>query len=283
MPSLGITALEASRNALLSADIEPQQLDLIITATLSPDHYFPGIGVQLQHGLGLKTTPAMDIRNQCSGFLYALNTAQLYIASGQYDRVLVVGAEIHSKLIDLSTRGRDISVLFGDGSGAVVLEACEDPKGGILSFQLHSQGEHYNKLWLSRPGTAAERFVDDEVPTNEFYPQMEGRTVFKHATHRLIETLNEILDKSNLQAENIDHFLFHQANLRINEFVASRMGIPERKTHNNIQKYGNCSAASLPILLDECNKDGKIKPGDKICMAAFGAGFTWGACVLNWI
>ena len=275
-------AFEASKKALLSAGLEAKDLDLIITATLSPDHQFPGIGVKLQHKLGLSTTPAMDIRNQCSGFIYAMNTAKLFVASGQYKRVLVVGAEIHSKIVDLSTRGRDISVLFGDGAGAVIVEASKDDSADLLGFRLHSQGEFCDSLWLERPGTAKEFYIErEDLEAGRHYPYMEGRNVFKHATKRLQETIGELIEQNSIALDQIDHFLFHQANIRINEAVAKRLEIPESKVHNNIQKYGNCSAASLPILLDECLKEGKIKRGDLLCLAAFGAGFTWGGCLVR--
>lgn len=276
-------AYQAAVNSLESSNLQPNDIDLIITATLSPDHFFPGIGVQVQSNLGLITTPSMDIRNQCSGFIYALNTAYLFVSSGQYNRVMVIGAELHSKLINLSTKGRDIAVLFGDGAGAVILEPSDCHDSEILSFSLHSQGEHYNKLWLERPGTSAKNFIEaDDIANGKHYPHMEGRQVFKHATRRLQETVCKLIEKENLQIEDIDHFLFHQANLRINEAVATKLQIPETKVHNNIQEFGNCSAASLPILLDEQVKHGTVKRGDILCMAAFGAGFTWGGALLKW-
>lgn len=276
-------AFEASKNALDKANLKAADIDFIITATLSPDHHFPGIGVKLQDRLGLNTTPAMDIRNQCSGFIYALNTAVSFIATGQYERILVTGAEVHSKLINLTTTGRDIAVLFGDGAGSIILEAAESQENGFIGFQLHSEGKYFNKLWLDRPGTArGPHFIEPEdIELGRHFPFMEGRTVFKHATQRLQETLTHLLKTEGVSVESIDHFLFHQANLRINEYVAQQFGIPNEKVHNNIQKYGNCSAASLPILLDETIETGKINRGDLVCLAAFGAGFTWASCLFE--
>lgn len=276
-------AKEASIRALAAANLEAADIDLIITATLSPDHHFPGIGVKLQHLLGLTTTPAMDIRNQCSGFIYSLNTAKAFIATGQYNRILVVGAEVHSKLVNLSTNGRDVAVLFGDGAGAVIVEADNDPQTGIGPCLLYSQGEFANKLWIERPGTTGQRFIDHEdIELGRHFPIMDGRYVFKHATKRLEEAVKDVLIAGNKSVDDIDHFLFHQANIRINEHVAQTLGIPTEKVHNNIETYGNCSAASLPILLDEVVREGKIKKGDQICLGAFGAGFTWAACLLEW-
>ncbi len=276
-------ALEAARQALTSAHLEPSDIDLIIAATLSPDHYFPGIGVKLQHKLGLTTTPAMDIRNQCSGFIYSLNVAQALIGIGQYRRILVVGAELHSKLINFSTQGRDVAVLFGDGAGAIVLEASDDSDRGVKACQLYSQGEFADRLWINRPGTSGRRFIEmDDIEHGRHLPTMDGRYVFKHATKRLEEAVTSIIASQGLSIESVDHFLFHQANIRINEHVAESLGIPLSKVHNNIEKYGNCSAGSLPILLDECVREGRIKRGDLICLAAFGAGFTWASSLVRW-
>lgn len=276
-------ALEASLAALRNAKLKATDIDLIITATLSPDHHFPGIGVKLQHKLGLETTPAMDVRNQCSGFIYGLNMAQMAVATGQYQRVLLVGAEIHSKLIDLTTRGRDIAVLFGDGAGAVILEPSPNPEAGILSCHLYSQGEFADRLWIERPGTTKARFMEEgDIAEGSHFPKMDGRYVFKHASTRIQETITKVAEHNKITIDDIDHFIFHQANIRINENVAKNLGIPGSKVHHNIQKYGNCSAASLPILLHECVQAGKIRPGQLICMAAFGSGFTWAGSLIRW-
>lgn len=274
-------AYEASLNALADAKCRPEDIDLIILATLSPDHMFPGSSALLQARLGLETTPSMDIRCQCSGFLYSLNVAKLFIESGQYKRVLVVGSEAHSPVLDISTRGRDVAVLFGDGSGAVVLEASNDKTSRVGSVVLHSQGQFADRLWIERPGTRDGSWLTQQHrDEGKHFPFMEGRYVFKHAVERLAQVTNEVLIKEGLSVSDIDHFLFHQANIRINEKVAELLQIPESKVHNNIQRYGNCSAASIPMLLDETVRSGKIKRGDKLLMAAFGAGFTWAASVV---
>ena len=274
--------LKAAENALHNAGLKAQDLDLIIAATLSPEHFFPGTSAFLQTKLGLETTPALDVRCQCSGFLYALTIARALISVGQYRRVLVVGAEVQSPVLDMTTRGRDIAVLFGDGAGAVILEATDDPQYGLFESELHAEGKYADKLWLPRPGTKDKDWINhDDIDAGDIFPRMEGRFVFKHAVVRLQEVVNSTLIKANLTTDAVDHFLFHQANLRINEHVAQTMQIPAHKLHN-IQKYGNCSAGSIPILLDECVRSQKIKRGDTICLAAFGSGFTWGSIILRW-
>ncbi len=272
-------AYEASVRALQDANCSARDIDLIILATLSPDHQFPGSSALLQQKLGLETTPSMDIRCQCSGFIYSLNVAKLFVESGQYNKVLVVGAEAHSPILDFTTRGRDVAVLFGDGAGAVIISSnIGDSPSKIESIALHSQGQYADRLWLERPGTAREKWITaSDIEEGRCFPFMEGRYVFKHAVERLREVVLEVLEKDNLDIEHVDHFLFHQANLRINEKVAELLKIPSQKVHSNIQKYGNCSAASIPILLHESLKDGKIKKGDRVVAAAFGAGFTWAA------
>lgn len=274
-------ALQASLLALKAAQCQARDIDLIILTTLSPDLQFPGSAALLQFKLGLETTPSMDIRCQCSGFLYGLNVAKLFIESGQYKRVLLVGAEVHSPVLDYTTRGRDVAVLFGDGSGAVVIEASDD-SAGVESVVLHSQGQHAERLTMTRPGTKDGLWLtEDHIKSGAIYPSMDGRYVFKHAIERLQQVVHEVLEKENLTIDAIDHFLFHQANIRINEKVAELLSIPAHKVHNNIQKYGNCSAASIPILLDETLRSGAIKPGQKVLMAAFGAGFTWAAGIVT--
>ena len=277
-------AYEATLKALESAKCTAKDLDFIILSTLSADHMFPGSSAILQHKLGLETTPSMDLRAQCSGFLYALNVAKAFIESGVYKRILVIGAETHSPVLDFTTRGRDVAVLFGDGAGAVVVEAAgpQDSKSSVGNIILHSQGQFADRLWIERPGTSGGTwFTEQHRAEGRQYPYMEGRYVFKHAVERLIEVTNEILEKECLGLGDIDHFLFHQANIRINEKVAEMMKIPLEKCPSNIQKYGNCSAASIPMLLDEVVRSGRVKRGDKLLMAAFGAGFTWAAGVVQ--
>jgi 3-oxoacyl-[acyl-carrier-protein] synthase-3 len=275
-------AVESARKALAAANCTPESIDLIIVATLSPDHQFPGTSAILQQKLGLETTPSMDLRCQCSGFIYSLNVAKLFIESGQYKRVLVVGAEAHSPLLDWTTRGRDVAVLFGDGSGSVVLEASEEP-AGVGAVALHSQGQFADRLWIEKPGTSKGVWMTDEDrEQGKLFPFMEGRYVFKHAVERLTQVVKEVLEKEGRTLDSIDHFLFHQANIRINEKVAELLQIPAHKVHNNIQKYGNCSAASIPMLLDETIREGKIARGQTMLMAAFGAGFTWAAAIVTY-
>ncbi len=278
-------AYEATLKALAAAKCEAKDIELIILATLSPDHMFPGSSAILQHRLGLETTPSMDLRAQCSGFLYSMNVAKAFIESGTYKRILVVGSETHSPVIDITTRGRDVAVLFGDGSGAVIVEAApaDDTASYVGDIILHSQGQYADRLWIERPGTRGGTWLTDEhLEAGKQYPYMEGRYVYKHAVERLQEVIKEILEKEKLTLDQIDHFIFHQANIRINEKVAELMKIPAEKCPSNIQKYGNCSAASIPMLLDETVKSGRIKRGDTLLMAAFGAGFTWAAGVIRY-
>ena len=276
-------ALIASQRALEDAGLKPTDIDLIILATLAADLYFPGSSALLQAKLGLPGVPAMDVRCQCCGFLYGLNVAKLFVESGQYNRVLVVGAEVHSTVLEMKTESRDVSVLFGDGSGAVIVAASPDQKSSMLSFHLHADGAHADKLCIKKPGTLGTVFVSQQlIDERQCLPYMDGRYVFKHAVTRLRECVNEALTCNKLAVNDVDCYLFHQANLRINEFVAQQFAIPVEKTPSNIQKYGNCSGASLPILLHETVKSGQIKRGDTVCMAAFGAGFTWASCMLQW-
>jgi 3-oxoacyl-[acyl-carrier-protein] synthase-3 len=284
-PGTGPTELgvEAVQSALKSAGLKSQDIDMMIVATLSPEHYFPGTGSFMQAKLGMGTTPVLEVRNQCSGFLYALNVGQMFIATGQYHRVVVVGVEVHSRALDMTTRGRDVAVLFGDGAGAVVLEPSRSPEHGIMSVHLHAEGQFADKLWVEYPSLGRTPFLSAQViEEGRVFPQMDGKFVFKNAVRRLPEVVMEGLAAHHLQPADIDHWLFHQANLRINEFVAEQLGIPATRCPSNIQKYGNCSAASVPILLDECVRERRIKPGDLVCMATFGSGFTWASAVIRW-
>ena len=284
-PGTGPAALarEASLRALEAAGVAPDQLDAILVASLSPDHDFPGTSAFLQEELGIDTgCAALDVRGQCTGFLYGLQIAQLYVESGRYRRVLLVGAEVHSTGLDLTTRGREVSVIFGDGAGAVVVEPSSDERG-ILSVHLHAQGRHARKLWIEAPGSALSPRIDARsIEEGRHYPYMDGRFVFKHAVARMPEVLAEALGHNGVDGSEIDLFLFHQANLRINEAVATRLGIPAEKTANNIERYGNCSAASIPMLLDECVRADRVEPGDLVALAGFGSGFTWGSALLRW-
>ncbi|MFY7928234.1 MAG: 3-oxoacyl-ACP synthase III family protein [Oligoflexus sp.] len=276
-------ALEAARKALDMAGRQAQEIDLIIFATLSPDYYFPGAGVFLQQALGCGTTPALDIRNQCSGFLYALSTAHAFIVSGQYERILIVGAEVHSRSINLTTEGRDVAVLFGDGAGAMVLEKSQDPGRGLVNIRLHSDGTYRDALKVEYPSTRQSPMISAAtLEAGQQFPKMDGRLVFKHAVTRLPEVIHAVLAPQGLQPDAVDHYFFHQANLRINEAVMKQLNQPMHKSFNNIDRYGNCSAASIPMCVDEAMRAGRIKSGDLLCMASFGAGFTWGAALLRW-
>ena len=274
----------ASRRALESAGLVPEDLDAILVASLSPHVDFPGTSAFLQDLLGIGGCPAMDVRAQCTGFLYALQVGALYVGSGQYDRVLVCGTEVHSTGIDLTTRGRDVAVLFGDGSGAVILEPSEDGQRGILSIHTHAEGKHARKLWVEAPGSShvPERITKQMIDEGRHFPKMDGRFVFKHAVKRMPEAVREALAANGAEIEDVELALFHQANLRINEFVAKELGLAPERTYNNIDRYGNCSAASIPMCLDECSRSGRLSAGDQILMAAFGSGFTWGSALIRW-
>jgi 3-oxoacyl-[acyl-carrier-protein] synthase III len=272
-------ALEASSKAIAQAGLQNSDIDGIIFATLSPDHDFPGSACFLQAKLGLPGIMALDIRQQCTGFLYALNTADLYVKSGQYNHILVVGAEIHSKGLDRTTKGRDVAVLFGDGAGAVVVSATNEENGGrLMDFRLHADGSYAKELWLPAPGTgmgSPNRLDLAMLEEGTHYPQMNGKTVFVHAVKKMAETLTDLLKSNSKSLEDIDLFLFHQANLRINSKVAEILQIPEEKVFNTIQDYGNTTAATIPLGLDRAMEAGVAKPGMLIASAAFGSGFTW--------
>ena len=276
-------ATEASRKALAASGIEADDLDMIVLATLSPDHFFPGTSAFLNERLEIPGVPAMDVHCQCTGFLYALSVANSFIRSQTYRRILVVGSEIHSTGLDLTDRGRDVSILFGDGAAAVVLEATEEDRG-ILSTHLHADGRYAKSLWTEAPGSShhPQRISAEMIENGSIYPKMDGQLVFKHAVVKLSEVVNEALQHNKLGLDDIDHFLFHQANLRINEFVAGSLGIPDEKVYNNIQKYGNTSAAAIPLLLDELVEMDRVKEGQLLLMAGFGSGFTWGSSVIRW-
>jgi len=275
----------AARQAIADAGLEPDDVDCIVLATLSAEVEFPGTSFFLQERLGGEM-PCFDLRAQCCGFLFSLAVAKGFIVSGQFRRVLVVGCEVHSTGIDISSEGRDVAVLFGDGSGAVLLAANEDPHdpSGLLEVRLGAQGKYARKLWIEAPGSGHHptRITPELLTRKAHFPTMEGRFVFKHAVTRMPRVLLEALDASGVKQHDVDLFLFHQANLRINEYVANHLEIPPEKVPSNIQRYGNCSSASIPILLAECQRNGSLAPGQLVSLTGFGSGFTWGSAVLRW-
>jgi 3-oxoacyl-[acyl-carrier-protein] synthase-3 len=279
-------AVEASQRALASAGWSADQVDLIIAATLSPDYYFPGIGVMIQQRLGCKTVPALDIRAQCSGLVYGLSCADGYVKSRQAKRILLVCSEVQSPVLDLTTRGRDMAVLFGDGAGALCIEAVPEASAnarGILDSYLGSDGSGADVLCMKMPGTATPGFINAaDVERGVVHPQMEGKVVFKNAVTRLIETATTLLARNSLTSEQIDLILPHQANLRINEMVREQLGIPQERVFNNIQRYGNTTAATIPICMSEAVEQGKLQEGSLVMTLAFGAGFTWGGNLIRW-
>jgi 3-oxoacyl-[acyl-carrier-protein] synthase-3 len=276
-------ARKATERALEAAKLEASDIDCIVLATLSPQHDFPGTSYFLHEALGVSEIPCFDLRAQCSGFVYSLATANGFIRSGMFRRVLVVGCEVHSTGIDLSDEGRDVAVLFGDGAGAVILEANDDENdpAGLIELRLHAQGEHARRLWIEAPasGHTPVRIDQQMLDERRHFPYMEGKFVFKHAVTRMPEVLMETLNAASLKLEDIDLFLFHQANLRINEYVANELSVPEEKRFNNIDRYGNCSAASIPMLLDEAIRSGRLAPGQLFSMTTFGSGFSWSSAV----
>lgn len=280
--SMGV---KASKIAIERAGIDKDDIDFIVFATISPDYYFPGPGVELQKELGLKTVGALDVRNQCSGFVYALSVADQFIKTGMYKNILVVASEVQSLGLDMTTRGRAVSVIFGDGAGAVVLTRSTDDSG-VLSTHLHSEGEHAKELAVLAPGMGG-RWVSDIIAENNpddesYFPYMNGQFVFKHAVVRFSEVIMEGLQANNLQVSDIDMLIPHQANLRISQFIQKKFGLNDDQVFNNIQKYGNTTAASIPIALTEAWEAGKIKKGDTVVLAAFGSGFTWASAIIKW-
>lgn len=278
--------VKAAKIAIERAGIDKEDIDFIIFATLSPDMYFPGPGVQVQHALDIKTVGALDVRNQCSGFVYAISVADNFIKTGMYKNVLVIGSELHSHGLDKTTRGRGVSVIFGDGAGAAVLTREQDTSNGILSTHLHSQGEHAEELVVKAPGMGT-RWVtdileDDNKDDESYFPYMNGQFVFKNAVVRFSEVIMEGLMQNNLKKEDIDMLIPHQANLRIAQFIQKKFQLSDDQVYNNIMRYGNTTAASIPIALTEAWEEGKIKEGDTVVLAAFGSGFTWGSVIINW-
>ena len=278
--------VKAARQAIERSGLDKDEIDFIVFATLSPDMYFPGPGVQVQHALDIKTVGALDVRNQCSGFVYALSVADNFIKTGMYKNILVIGSELHSHGLDKTTRGRGVSVIFGDGAGAVILTREENNSKGILSTHLHSQGEHAEELVVKAPGMGT-RWVTDIIADNDendesYFPYMNGQFVFKNAVVRFSEVIMEGLIKNKLQKEDIDMLIPHQANLRIAQFIQKKFGLSDDQVFNNIMKYGNTTAASIPIALCEAWEEGKINEGDAVVLAAFGSGFTWGSAIIKW-
>jgi len=297
--TMGVKAAEI---AIERAGITAQDIDFVIFATLSPDYYFPGCGVLLQRTMNMREIGALDIRNQCSGFIYSISIADQFIKTGMYKNILVVGAEVHSFGLDFSTTGRNVSVIFGDGAGAVVLQPADKEGQGILSTHLHSDGNGAELLSMMNPGFHGGIYLaedkqqpehstqlfgglfisPEEKAAHDFYPNMDGQSVFKKAVEKFPEVIMEALATSGLQPSDIDILIPHQANLRISQFVQHKLKLRDDQVHNNIQQYGNTTAASIPIALCEAWELGKVKEGDLVCLAAFGSGFTWGSALLRW-
>lgn len=291
--------VEAAKIAIERAGITPNDIDFIVFATLSPDYYFPGCGVLLQRALQMKEIGALDVRNQCSGFIYALSVADQFIKSGMYKNILVVASEKHSFGLDMSTRGRNVSVIFGDGAGAVVLQPTESENRGILSTHLHSDGSEAEILAMYNPGThanywkegladfdnaeIAQMFMSHKmIDEAQLFPNMDGQAVFKKAVVKFPEVIMEALNKNGYSPADLKLLIPHQANLRISQFVQHKLGLRDDQVYNNIQRYGNTTAASIPIALCEAWQEGKISEGDLVCLAAFGSGFTWASALLKW-
>lgn len=277
--------VKASRIAIERSGIDKNDIELILFATLSPDYYFPGSGVIVQKELDIPTCPAMDIRNQCSGFIYALSTADQFIKTGMYKNILIIGSENHSGGLDMTTRGRGVSVIFGDGAGAVVLSRSSSEETGILSTHLHSEGKYAEELSLIGPSTR--RWVPEIMAANDaedtsYYPYMNGQLVFKNAVVRFSEVIMEGLQKNQMTPDQIDMLIPHQANLRISQFIQKKFGLTDDQVYNNIMRYGNTTAGSIPIAMTEAWEAGKIKSGDLVVLAAFGSGFTWGSALIRW-
>jgi 3-oxoacyl-[acyl-carrier-protein] synthase III len=281
-------ATTAAKQALERANLKADDIDMIIFGALVTDYIFPGTGVLLQQSLGFtKNVPALDIRNQCAGFVYALTVADSLIRTGMYKRILIVASEIHSTTMDISPAGRDISVLFGDGAAAMIVEATDEVSMtgpvGFLDHIIHSQGEFAEVLAITKPSSNDHPRVG---PKKEFdqacYPVMEGRLVFKHAVTRMTEVMLTILGRNGFKPTDVDFVIAHQANMRINQMVLEQLGMPFEKTHHTLDRYGNTTMATIPLTFDEAVAQGKIKRGDLVAFVAFGAGFVWGANLLRY-
>ena len=276
-------AYQAAKKALDKAGLVAEDIDFIIFATLSPEYLFPGSGVILQEKLGIPGIPALDVRNQCTGFIYALSIADQYIKSGMYKKIMVVGAEIHSTGLDMTNRGRDLAVLFGDGAGVAIVEPSDDPECGILSTHLHADGRYAKELIGENPGGLhIPRLTHEMLEDGSIYPYMNGRQVFKHAVVKFCSAIQECLGANNVSPDEVGLVIPHQANQRITEAVARRFNYSGEQVFSNIHKYGNTTAASIPIALDEALAEGRINQGDYVVLVAFGSGFTWGSALIRW-
>lgn len=276
-------AAKATRMALQRANLTEKDIEFIVFATITPDYFFPGSGVLLQRELGLESIGALDIRNACSGFIYALSVADQFIKSGMYKTILVVGAEIQSTAIDVSTRGRNTAVIFADGAGAAILQPSDKP--GVLSTHLHSDGRFAEELYVRDPGSSRkreERQPEQILDTTHFKVVMNGNQVFKHAVVRFMEVINEALAANQMKKEDINLLVPHQANLRISQYIQGKLALRDDQVYNNIMRYGNTTAASIPIAMSEAWAEGKMKENDVICLAAFGSGFTWASALIRW-
>ena len=276
-------AAKATHMALDRAKLSPKDIDFIVFATITPDYFFPGSGVLLGRELGLDGIPALDIRNACSGFIYALSIADQFIKTGMYKTVLVIGAEIQSTALDISTRGRNTAVIFGDGAGAAILRPSEKP--GVLSTHLHSDGRYAEELYIKDPGSSRpneERQPDQITDTSTYKVVMNGNQVFKHAVVRFMEVIGEALAANNLKKDDIDLLVPHQANLLISQYIQEKLALKNEQVYNNIMRYGNTTAASIPIAMSEAWAEGRIRENDLICLAAFGSGFTWASALIRW-
>ena len=276
-------AVRASRAALESAGVAAADLDAIVCATSTPDHFAPGNGVYIQHLLGAGQIPALDVRAQCSGFIYALSVADAWIRAGSFRTVLVVGTEVQSTGMDLSTAGRNTAVIFADGAGAAVIGPSDDPDRGILGFDLHTDGSYADKLWVDAPGSMYHpRISHDHIDAGGHLLQMDGKEVFRHAVVRMPESVQSLLKQLGLTTADINLLLPHQANLRISEMVQKTLGLRDDQVYNNITRFGNTTSATIPIALDECVRSGRVSRGDLVMMTAFGSGFMWGSAAMRW-
>lgn len=276
-------AAKASRQAMERAGVQAKDIDMLVYATLSPDYNFPGTGVFTQRLLGMREIPCFDLRQQCTGFIYGLTLADSFIRNGTYKNILVIGSEVHSTGLDLTTRGRDVSVLFGDGAGAAVVGRATDDQHLILSTHIHADGADAEILWTESPSSRNHpRITAADMEAGKHYASMQGKKVFKHAVTRMPQALMEGMVANQVKLTDIACVIPHQANLRINQMVARMIGLPDDRMHNNIQKYGNTTAASIPICMNEAIELGKIKPGDLVALVAFGAGLTWGSVFVRY-
>ena len=274
-------AYEASLKAIKNSKLRPSDIDLVIVGTLSSDYFFPGVSAQLQERLELNTVGAFDIKAACSAFIYSLSIADQFIKTGAVNTVLIVGAETQTKLIEKTTRSRDVAVLFGDGAGAAILKRSDD-ESEILSTHLHSEGKHLKDLWMEAPGTSKDAWVNDKIDHSKFTPKMNGREVFRNAVNRFPEVINEALNENDLDINQVKYIIPHQANYRISQAIAKKLNVKMDKIISNIHKYGNTTAASIPIALAEAIEMKKISKGDLVILAAFGAGFTWASAAIRW-